>query len=150
MADDNRTPPPNGSDKDPSGNGWMKSLLIWAGILLALVLFVQVMGGGASSARDSIPYSEFLNRVEEGTVKQVVIGKEAITGRTTNNETFRTNIVPGDTQLASRLREKGIAFEGQPEAQTSLWTYILVQSLPFLLLLGLAFFVMRQMQKNAG
>ncbi len=40
MADDNRTP---GNDREPSGGGnWMKSLLIWAGILLALVLFVQI------------------------------------------------------------------------------------------------------------
>ena len=27
-------------------NPWMKSLFIWAGILLALVLFVQVVDGG--------------------------------------------------------------------------------------------------------
>jgi len=147
MADENRTP--NG-DKDPSGNTWMKSLLIWAAIILALVLFVQMMGGSSTAARDSIPYSEFLNQVEEGSVRQVVIGKEVISGRTTNNETFRTNAPPQDTQLIQRLREKGVAFEAQPEAQTSLWTYLLVQSLPFLLILGIAFFVMRQMQKNAG
>ena len=34
-------------------------------ILLALVLFVQVMGGGSTRAADAMPYSEFLNRVEE-------------------------------------------------------------------------------------
>ncbi len=147
MADDNRAPQ---GDKDPSGNNWMKSLLIWAGIILALILMVQMMGGSTTAARDTIPYSEFLNRVEEGSVKQVVIGKEVITGRTANNETFRTNAPPQDTALVERLRTRGVAFEAQPEAQTSLWTYILVQSLPFLLILGIAFFVMRQMQKNAG
>ena len=150
MADDNRTPQNGGSDKEPSGNNWMKSLLIWAGIILALVMFVQLMGGSSTAARDSIPYSEFLNRVEEGSVKQVVIGKEVITGRTTNNETFRTNAPAQDPALIERLRNKGVSFEAQPEAQTSLWTYLLVQSLPFLLILGIAFFVMRQMQKNAG
>ncbi len=149
MSDDNRTPQ-NGSDKEPSGNNWMKSLLIWAGILLALVLFVQMMGGSSTAARDAIPYSEFLNRVEEGSVKQVSIGKETVTGRFTNNETFRTNAPPQDTQLVERLRQRQVAFEAQPEPQTSLWTYLLVQSLPFLLILGIAFFVMRQMQKNAG
>ena len=69
MADDNR----QGGDKEPSSNNWMKSLLIWAGILLGLVLFVQIMGGSATRATDSIPYSDFLNRIEEGSVKQVVI-----------------------------------------------------------------------------
>ena len=147
MADDNRTPQ---GDKEPSGNNWMKSLLIWAGIILALVMFVQLMGGSTTATRDAMPYSEFLNRVEEGTVKQVVIGKEVISGRTTNGEAFRTNAPPQDTQLIERLRKKGVAFEAQPEAQTSIWTYLLFQSLPFLLILGIAFFVMRQMQKNAG
>jgi cell division protease FtsH len=144
MADDNRP-----GDKEP-GNNWMKSLAIWAAILLGLVIFVQLMGGGASQARDTIAYSDFLNRVEEGSVKQVIIGKEEITGRTTNNETFRTNSPPSDPQLVTRLRERGVSFSAAPEPQTSLWVILLYQSLPFLLILGIAFFVMRQMQKNAG
>ena len=144
MADDNRTP-----DKEPSGNNWMKSLAIWGAILLGLVIFVQLMGGGATQARDAIPYSEFLTRVDEGVVKEVAIAKDSITGRLTNNETFRTNPVP-DPTLTTRLRERGVAFAGAPEQQTSLWLILLYQSLPFLLILGIAFFVMRQMQKNAG
>jgi cell division protease FtsH len=156
MANDPRTPTP---DKDPSGGGggggggsnpWMKSLFIWAGILLALILFVQVVdGGGRAAAGQAVPYSEFLNRVEEGSVKEVAIGRESITGKLSNGEGFRTNAIP-DPELTKRLRERGVAFRGEPEAQTSIWTYLLVQSLPFLLILGVAFFIMRQMQKNAG
>jgi cell division protease FtsH len=127
----------------------MKSLLIWAGILLGLVLFVQMVDGGRGSASASMSYSDFLNRVDEGSVKQVVIGKEAISGRLTNGETFQTHSV-ADPQLTTRLRERGVEFAGQPEQTTSIWTYMLVQSLPFLLIIGIAFFVMRQMQKNAG
>src|SRR5690349_22567279 len=149
MADDNRTPP--GNDREPSGGGgnWMKSLLIWAGILLALVLVVQTMSGGASQARDAIPYSEFLTKVDNGQVRSVSIGKDSIVGRTTDGNSFRSNLVP-DPGLPQRLREKNVTFDGQPEATTSLWMLLLYQSLPFLLILGIAFFVMRQMQKNAG
>jgi cell division protease FtsH len=146
MADDNR---PSG-DKEPSGSNWMKSLMIWAGIILALVLVVQLIGGGAAAPRDSIPYSEFLNKVDDGSVKQIIIGKEVITGRLADNRTFRTNAPPSDPTLVPKLRERNVAFEVQPEAQTSLWMLLLYQSLPFLLILGIAFFVMRQMQKNAG
>ena len=146
MADDNR---PSG-DKEPSGNNWMKSVMIWAGIILALVLVVQLVGGGAAAPRDSIPYSEFLNKVDDGSVKQIIIGKEVITGRLADNRTFRTNAPPSDPTLVPKLRERNVAFEVQPEAQTSLWMLLLYQSLPFLLILGIAFFVMRQMQKNAG
>src|SRR5688572_8537887 len=113
MADDNRTP---GNDREPSGGGnWMKSLLIWAGILLALVLVVQTMSGGSSQSRDAILYSDFLTKVDNGQVQQVSIGKDSIVGRTTDGQTFRSNIVP-DPQLTTRLREKGVRFDGAPEA----------------------------------
>jgi cell division protease FtsH len=136
-------------DKEPQGNPWMKSLFIWAGILLALVIFVQLVEGGRSSTAQGIPYSEFLNKVDEGSVKQVVIGKDAVTGQLTNGETFRT-YAPQDVQLVDRLKQRGVSFSAEPEQQTSVWLILLYQSLPFLLILGIAFFVMRQMQKNAG
>ncbi len=69
MADDNRSPNNQGNDREPQGGGnWMKSLLIWAGILLALVLVVQTMSGGASQSRDAIAYSDFLTKVDGGQV----------------------------------------------------------------------------------
>nr|WP_199192715.1 ATP-dependent zinc metalloprotease FtsH [Sphingomonas deserti] len=145
---DNRSP-----DKDPQnggGNPWMKSLFIWAGILLALILFVQIVDGGSRGAgANGMAYSEFLNRVDEGSVKEVAISKEVISGKLTNGETFRANAVP-DPQLTTRLREKGVSFQGEPEPQTSVWLILLYQAMPFLLILGVAFFIMRQMQKNAG
>ncbi|HYW17236.1 MAG TPA: ATP-dependent zinc metalloprotease FtsH [Allosphingosinicella sp.] len=148
MSDNPKRPSP---DKDPAGNPWMKSLFIWAGILLALILFVQIVDGGSSrsGSANAMAYSEFLNRVDEGSVKEVSIGKEVISGKLTNGDAFRTNFIP-DPQLTSRLREKGVSFQGEPEVQTSVWLILLYQSLPFLLILGIAFFIMRQMQKNAG
>jgi cell division protease FtsH len=142
MSDDN---------KGPKNNPWVKSLLIWAGILLGLVLFVQMIDGGRSAAREGMSYSEFLNKVEDGSVKSVIVGKDAIRGRLSNDTQFETATTIGmDPQLTNRLRENNVTFSAQPEQQTSIWMLLLYQSLPFLLILGVAFFVMRQMQKNAG
>ena len=117
MADDNRNPN-QGNDREPSGGGnWMKSVLIWAGIVLALVLVVQTMSGGASQSRDAIAYSDFLTKVDNNQVQQVQIGKDSIVGKLTDNSTFRTNLVP-DPTLTQRLRERGVRFDGQPEATT--------------------------------
>src|SRR5512139_1940705 len=136
-------------DKEPQGNPWMKSLFIWAGILLALIIFVQLIEGGRSTTANGIAYSDFLNRVDEGSVKQVVIGKDVITGQLSNGETFRT-YAPQDVQLVDRLKKNGVSFSAEPDEQSSVWLILLYQSLPFLLILGIRFFVMRQMQKNAG
>src|SRR3954470_12523513 len=145
MADD-KSP---GGDKEPSGNSWMKSLFIWAGIILALALVVQIVGGGASATQGTLAYSDFLAKVDEGGVRSVAIGKESITGRLADNSVFHTNLVP-DPTLTQRLAQKNVRFDGAPEPSPSLWMLLLYQSLPFLLILGIAFFVMRQMQKNAG
>jgi cell division protease FtsH len=137
-------------DKDPQGNPWMKSLLIWVGVLLALVLFVQMFD---STARNndgaSIPYSEFLDRVNEGAVKEAEISGDVVTGKLSNDTAFRT-VAPNDPQLVDRLASKGVSFKARAEEQASFWMILLYQSLPFILILGIAFFVMRQMQKNAG
>ena len=99
--------------------------------------------------RSLIPISS--NKVDDGSVKQVVIGKEVITGRLADNSTFRTNSPPSIRLWCPGCARRNVALRrSSPSRQTSLWMLLLYQSLPFLLILGIAFFVMRQMQKNAG
>ncbi|PCD03895.1 cell division protein FtsH [Sphingomonas spermidinifaciens] len=143
----------NDKQQDPGnggGNPWMRSLMIWVGILLALALFVTMFGGErAGQTGNSIPYSTFLDRVEEGQVRQVNVSPTTITGELTNSERFRTN-TPNDPQLIQRLRERGVVINARPEEGPNIWMVLLYQSLPFLLFLGIAFFVLRQMQKGGG
>ena len=138
-------------DKEPKQpNPWMKSLAIWMGILLALVVFVSMFESSSrGAAGDQIAYSEFLARVDEGTVREADIGEGVINGKYTNGSAFSTN-APNDPMLIQRLASKNVTFRAKPAEQTSFWMIMLYQSLPFLLILGIAFFVMRQMQKNAG
>ena len=147
MNDNDKQPTPGGG-----GNPWMKSLMIWVGILLALALFVQLFDSrGTTVAGNEIPYSTFLDRVDEGTVKEVAISRDAIVGKTTAGEAFRTRPLPvPDTTLIPTLRQKGVTVSARAEEGSSIWAALLVQSLPFLLFIGIAFFVVRQMQKNSG
>ena len=144
----------NDKDKKP-GNPWTKSLLIWAGVLFALVLFVQMIDGGTrAQTGQAIAYSEFVHQVDEGNVRNVTIatgtsGNSAIAGKLASGEEFHT-IVPGDANVSDKLIAKGVAVQVKSEEQSSIWLYMLYNSLPFLLILGISFFVMRQMQKNAG
>jgi cell division protease FtsH len=144
----------NDKDKKP-GNPWTKSLLIWVGVLFALVLFVQMIDGGSRTATGtSIAYSEFVRQVNDGNVRSATIATDAsrnleIAGKLDSGETFRT-VAPGDAKVSDTLIAKGVAVQVKAEEQSSIWLYMLYNSLPFLLILGISFFVMRQMQKNAG
>jgi cell division protease FtsH len=137
--------------KDPNAtNPWMKSLLIWLGVVLALVLFVSMFDSKTQAVGgEGIPYSEFLQRVDEGQVKEVAIADNIVSGSFTNDSTFRTQ-APDDPRLIDRLISKGVKFSAKAKEEPSFWMILLYQSLPFLLILGVAFFVIRQMQKNAG
>ena len=149
MSDNDKQP---GQD-DSGGNGpnpWMKSLLIWVGILLALALFVTMFDGRpAAGSGNTIAYSTFLDKVDEGTVKDVNISRDIISGTLSSGEKFRTYPIQ-DAALVPKLREKNVMIAAKPEEGTSMWMVLLYQSLPFLLFLGIAFFVLKQMQKNSG
>ncbi|MBA3669495.1 MAG: ATP-dependent metallopeptidase FtsH/Yme1/Tma family protein [Sphingomonas sp.] len=144
----------NENDKKP-GNPWTKNVLIWAGIIFGLILFVQVIGGGSSAATgQAMAYSDFVRQVDNGSVRSVTMatgasGNAAITGKLDNGEAFHT-IAPADANVSDRLIGKGIAVQVKAEEQSSIWLYLLYNSLPFLLMIGIAIFIMRQMQKNAG
>ncbi|NNC73504.1 MAG: ATP-dependent metallopeptidase FtsH/Yme1/Tma family protein [Sphingomonadaceae bacterium] len=140
-------------ERDPRENGpnpWVKSLLIWAGILFALVLFVTMFGNSSEAADETLSYSEFLDRVEESQVAQVEINQGFIDGTLTDQSTFRTDLPPGVAIPVEAMRENNVSIQGRPEERAGIWTYILVNLLPFILIFGIAFFVIRQMQKNAG
>jgi cell division protease FtsH len=147
----------NENDKQSGGenggngpNPWMKSLLIWVGILLSLAIVVTMFDGRTGAAAgNSIAYSAFLDKVDEGTVKDVVISREVITGTLSSGDKFRTDPV-SDPQLTDRLRKAGVEISGKRDEGPSIWMVLLYQSLPFLLFLGIAFFVVRQMQKGGG
>jgi len=141
------------NEKKPS-NPWTKSLLIWMAILLGLVLFVQSFGGSREPAGSAMTYSEFVGQVNEGNVQSVTVarstnGDAAISGKLDNGKTFKT-IAPADAQVTPLLVEKGVAVQVQAEEGASIWMLLLYNSLPFILMIGIAIFIMRQMQKNAG
>ncbi|BDI59478.1 ATP-dependent zinc metalloprotease FtsH [Qipengyuania nanhaisediminis] len=146
MSDNND---PN--EQPPEGqNPWVRQLMIWGGIFLALLLVVSMFNGSAQPAGERISYSEFRDQVEAGAVTNVELGEDVITGTLQGGETFSTVPVPNDTQLTTLLAENEVEFTGTPREEPNVLLYILIQSLPFILILGIAFFALRQVQKGGG
>jgi len=144
---------PNGNrdpGRDPGGNPWMKSLMVWGGIFLALLLVVSMFGSPNAAQGTQMRYSDFRAKVEEGTVAEVQIASDRITGTLTNGDSFMTVPVPNDTDLTRLLEENDVKYAGTAPEEPNLLLYILIQSLPFLLILGVAFFALRQVQKGGG
>ena len=137
-------------EQEPKGNPLARNLMIWTGIMVALLLVVSIFSGSGSDAATGMTYSSFRDKIEAGEVKSVSIGPDKITGTLTSGEQVATVPIPGDADLYKLLDENGVDVQGKPEEQPSLWLILLYQALPFLLILGIAFFVLRQMQKGGG
>ncbi|OYU36802.1 ATP-dependent zinc metalloprotease FtsH [Novosphingobium sp. PASSN1] len=138
------------NDDQPQGNPWIKSLLIWGGIFLALLLVVSMFNTRTDPAGTMIPYSDFRASVVQDNVREVQVGPDRITGTLKNDQQFATVPVPGDGELTRLLQEHGVRYAGKAQEEPNILLYILAQSLPFLLILGVAFFALRQVQKGGG
>ncbi len=138
------------NDDQPNGNPWMKSLLMWGGIFMALLLVVSMFGPRTEVAGTQIGYSEFRTRVTEGSVAEVQISEDRIAGKYKNGGAFSTIPIPGDTGLIQTLQQSGVKYAGKAADEPNVLLYILIQALPFMLILGVAFFALRQMQKGGG
>jgi len=141
MADNNKKPPAP----------WMKNLGLWFVILLGLVVVVNLMQGTSKSGGtgNTMAYSDFLTKVDEGGIRSAEIRGAEIVGKTSGDEEFRT-YNPGDSQLIQRLRAKNVRFDAKPEESRSLLAQLFFNMLPFILMIGIWIFVMRQMQNGAG
>ena len=138
------------NDDQPQGNPWIKSLLVWGGIFLALLLVVSMFGSRGEASGTMIRYSDFRAKVAEGSVRDVQVGAERITGSLKNDQTFQTVPIPNDTDLARLLQANNVQYSGKAAEEPNMLLYMLVNSLPFLLILGVAYFALKQVQKGGG
>jgi cell division protease FtsH len=117
-------------------------------VVLALVTLFQNQGG-RTSARD-IPYSQFLDEVEAGRVRNVTISGQDISGALTDGTPFAT-FAPFDPRIVEKLHEKRVAITARsPQSDTPWFMALLVNWLPLIIILGAWIFMSRQMQNGAG
>tara|TARA_R110002126_G_scaffold291744_1_gene456608 strand:+ start:214189 stop:216129 length:1941 start_codon:yes stop_codon:yes gene_type:complete len=125
-----------------------RNFALWAIIALLLIaLFNMFQGPSERSSSREISYSQFLSDVDNGTIRNVKIVGDTISGvYAEGGKTFQT-YSPGDPGLVSRLEDKGVGITAAPEVDGSnTFMGYLISWLPILLILGVWIFFMRQMQ----
>jgi len=139
------------NQQPPEGqNPWVKQLMIWGGIFLALLLVVSLFSNAGQPQGTEIRYSDFREQVQEGKIESVQVGPEIITGTYKNGQAFTAIPVGSDAEITGLLEDNNVKFTGKAPERQSMLLFVLLNSLPFLLILGIAFFALRQMQKGGG
>jgi len=123
--------------------------VIVALLLVALFNLFQPSGSGRPSS-SQVAYSDFLNEVQAGHVRDVTIQGRTLTGQLSDGRQF-TTYTPEDPAMISRLTEKGVRVVARPEeSEVNPLLHYLASWFPMLLLIGVWIFFMRQMQGGGG
>jgi len=127
-------------------NPFYKNLALWLVISLMMIMLFQIFKQPDKS-RLTVSYSDFLGMVESGSVTEVTIQGDDISGRSSQGP-FKT-YAPKDPELIKLLRSKGVRMSAKPEEDSS-WFQVFLSWVPMLLLIGVWIFFMRQMQVGGG
>jgi cell division protease FtsH len=123
-----------------------KNIALWLVISLMFIMLFQIFKQPQRGST-SISYSDFLSLVETGSVMQVTIQGDHISGASSQGP-FKT-FAPKDPELIKLLRSKGVKISAKPEEDSS-WFQVFLSWVPMLLLIGVWIFFMRQMQVGGG
>ncbi|ASJ72299.1 ATP-dependent zinc metalloprotease FtsH [Granulosicoccus antarcticus] len=128
----------------------LKNVLLWVVIAVILMTVFQNLGGDRQ-ATDTIAYSDFLQSVNSGQVDQVKFDGVEITGNRNGGQAFTTYSPETDySSLIGELNRAKVNFERVPPENPSMLLSILISWFPFILLIGIWIFFMRQMQGGGG
>ncbi|MBI3434280.1 MAG: ATP-dependent metallopeptidase FtsH/Yme1/Tma family protein [Proteobacteria bacterium] len=132
-------------------NANLRNLALWVIIfLLLLALFTLFQNPGQRAVSQDITFSQLLNDVEQGRVRDVLIQGPDIHGTFTDGRSFQT-YAPNDPTLVQRLYGKGVSITARPQSDNVPWfVSLLVSWLPFIALIGVWIFLSRQMQGAGG
>ena len=129
----------------------LRNIVLW--LFIALIVFgLFNLFSTTSGDRNTVDltYSQFLDEVEAGSIKDVIIRGNNINGAFEDGRSFKT-YAANDPTLVDRLNDRGVNISAAPldDGYPSLLG-VLISWFPMLLLIGVWIFFMRQMQGGRG
>jgi len=128
----------------------IKNLLVWT-VIAVVILSLFTGMNGRNNASDEYNYSEFMQQVQTGQVEEVTIAGREISGTLKSGKSFMTFSPETDNSaLVGELLNSKVKISGKAPERQSFLAKIFIHWFPFLLLIGVWIFFMRQMQGGGG
>lgn len=143
----------NNPNKKKNFRSWVMMLVICLGLTM---LFTTVMNRYRDGQQEEISYSKFVQMLEQGKVEKVTLSEDRllIEPKTQKNPLMKTvyyTTQMDDEQLVERLLKSNVEFGREGTSTSSVFTQFLISwVLPFALIYGLMFFLMRGVGKGGG
>jgi cell division protease FtsH len=132
-------------------NSTVKQVVFWLVILLSGVLLWSVVQNNNSGAKDhEVNFSQFLADVNQGKIKDVTVSGADVKGDYKDQKAgFHTTVPPNYTDMYKDMQDKGVNITVKDTSGNG-WPNWLFQILPLVIILGLWFFMIRQMQSGGN
>jgi cell division protease FtsH len=127
--------------------------MFWVFIVVCLILLgVMVQKSSGLGKDDEIGYSDLYAKVQQGLVLDAAIQGNDLHGhlKATPSKQFHTNVGDHYEDLITAMNTAHVNFQFKPVDNNPLWPTLLQFILPVLLIGGLFFFMMRQMQAGGN
>lgn len=132
-------------------NDLTKNILVFIVIIVVLLSVVNGLSGVSAGQPQKTAYSEFLASVRSGQVAVAIIDEDKIRyGRSDPLQFYTISPETDNNTLIGLLDEHGVEFTGEDPETQSLFSTLLINSFPILLLIGVWIYFMRQMQGGGG
>ena len=127
-----------------------RNIVLWVIIALVMMIIFQSFSP-QRTANTSISYSDFVSAVKSGRVSTVKIdGSQIEVQMHDGSRMFTFSPETDNGPLIGSLLDNQVRIEATPPERQSLLTQIFISWFPFLLLIGVWIYVMRQMQGGGG
>lgn len=130
-------------------NSRVKNLLFWVFVCLFMILLFNLFTVPNQHPEDPVIFSDFMAHLEKGDVERVVIKDNDISAILKDGTRIQTYSVEYP-DLVKVLQEKSVQIEAKPPEDNPWYITFLLSWGPFVLFLGLWFFLMRQMQMGGN
>ena len=136
-------------------NSTAKTIMFWAFILICLVLLFGVVSksAGMGAKEQEVPFSTFLDKVHQSQVNDVTIQGSEVHGHLKSDgkdaAAFHTVIPTSYPDMYTQLSNGKVSVNIKDPQGNMLWP-VLANILPIILILGIWFFIMRQMQSGGN
>ncbi|MBW2315529.1 MAG: ATP-dependent zinc metalloprotease FtsH [Deltaproteobacteria bacterium] len=126
-------------------------MAVWLVIFLLISGLAMMLRQGQVEP-ESLTYSKFRHAVETGDIATVLIEDGHISGQSANGDKFNSYAPPTvmTDEFLTWLESEGVEVDTKPARESPIWQTILIYWFPFLLLIGLWVFFVRQMQSGGG
>ena len=131
-------------------NSTVKTIVFWLVIVLSAFLLWEVVRASNSGQKEKeVNFSQFLNDVDQGQVKEVTITGQEVRGKYRNdNSGFHLTAPANYPDMIKMLKDKGVIINIR-DINSGSWTW-LINLAPLALLAALWFFMIRQMQTGGN